>query len=194
MINKQYYITPIRNPQRGFTVVETLVALGILVIGLSGGFAAVSTSLRSTTLSKEQVTAFYLAQEAVELVRYVRDTNSLQGNNWLHGLAENVGDPCGDEKICYVDGSILPIGWGTCSASDWTACPVLRKHDTSHYYTYNTGGTSPTIFTRSIQITRPVITNVPADDVIGVEVRVTWPRPNGGMSSYVVHSILYDLR
>jgi len=169
---------------KGFTVVEALVALGVLVLAISGGFAAVSLSLNRASLSKEQVTAFYLAQEAMELVRYQRDSNNLAGSDWLSGLAENASDPCGAQKICRVDGPTL--AWTACGAS-WGTCPVLKKSGTTHLYNYTNGDN--TIFRREVQITQPYSVN--SDDIINVEVRVSWDRP-GGTEQFVANGIFYN--
>ena len=175
------------NRKRGFTVVEALVALGILVVGLSGGFAAVSLSLNRSTLSKQQVTAFYLAQEAMEMVRYERDSNGLAGNGWLQGLTES-GDPCEGEEICRVDAPSAT--WTSCGES-WGSCPSLRQYDTSRLYTHSTSNSTETIYKREVQITEDVVAGQP--DVINVEVRVTWNH-SGDDESFIVNGIFYNHR
>lgn len=169
----------------GFTVVEALVALGILVVGLSGGFAAVSLSLNRSTLSKEQVTAFYLAQEAMEIVRYTRDSNSLAGSPWLSGFAEDAGDPCGGETVCRVDAT--SFAWTSCGSTSWGNCPVLRQHNTLRLYTHSLSNTTDTIYKREIKVVKPSV------DLIEVEVRVTWNH-TGEPQSFIVTGIFYDFR
>lgn len=168
---------------KGFTVVETLVALSILVLVVSGGFAAVSLSVNRSILSKEQVIAFYLAQEGMEMVRNKRDNNGLAGVDWLTGLTN--GGPCASGNICRVDATILPSGsWSLCGGS-WGTCPVLRNSGTpDHLYGYNVGWNA-TPFTREIRITEP------GTDLIEVEIRVTWPH-DGVTQQFVVNGVFYD--
>jgi prepilin-type N-terminal cleavage/methylation domain-containing protein len=59
--------------QSGFSLVETLVAITILLIVITGPLAISSSAAKSTSFSSEQVTAFFLAQEGVELVEKARN-------------------------------------------------------------------------------------------------------------------------
>jgi prepilin-type N-terminal cleavage/methylation domain-containing protein len=59
--------------QSGFSLVETLVAITILLIVIVGPLSISSQSARSTSFASEQVIAFFLAQEGVEIVQKVRD-------------------------------------------------------------------------------------------------------------------------
>lgn len=59
--------------QSGFSLVETLVAITILLLVIVGPMTISSSSARSTTFASEQVTAFFLAQEGAELIEKVRN-------------------------------------------------------------------------------------------------------------------------
>lgn len=59
--------------QSGFTLVETLVAITILLIVMIGPMTISSQTAKSSTFASEQVTAFFLAQEGVELAQKARD-------------------------------------------------------------------------------------------------------------------------
>ena len=59
--------------QSGFSLVETLVAVTILLIVITGPLTLVSNSARSTNFANDQVMAFFLAQEGLEIVQSVRD-------------------------------------------------------------------------------------------------------------------------
>lgn len=71
----------------GFTLIETLVAISILLIAITGPLGIVASSLKSSYFARDQITAFYLAQEGLEFVRNFRDTNSLKNlstnTSWL---------------------------------------------------------------------------------------------------------------
>jgi prepilin-type N-terminal cleavage/methylation domain-containing protein len=59
--------------QSGFSLVETLVAITILLIVIVGPLSISSQSARSTSFASEQVIAFFLAQEGIEIVQKARD-------------------------------------------------------------------------------------------------------------------------
>ena len=61
---------------QGFSLIETLIAVSILMIAITGPFALVQAGLMSSYHQRNQVTATYLAQEALEFIKSIRDTNS----------------------------------------------------------------------------------------------------------------------
>lgn len=135
---------------QGFTLVEAMVAISILLMTLVGSMNLVVQSISSSILAKNQVMAFNLSQEAVEFVRNTKDTNILQGggDNWLFGL-----DPCLDSKKCVVDSPNNIIA--ECSSG---GCPVLRFDPSSSLYGYETSGSwsdsVSTLFTREVFLER----------------------------------------
>ena len=83
------------NSRGGFTLVETLVAIFVIVTALTAAYSAAQASLKSSTRARDQVVAFYLAQEGFELVKNVRDSNVQARLDWLDGLDSTcVGDTC----------------------------------------------------------------------------------------------------
>ena len=76
---------------KGFSIIETIVAIAILSFVMVAPLTLAQRSLNASIYAQDQVTAFYLAQEAIEYVRNVRDNNNLAGlsgsSNWLSGFA-----------------------------------------------------------------------------------------------------------
>lgn len=172
--------------KRGFTVIEALVAIGILTVAISGGFVAVSHSLKKASFTKEQVTAFFMAQEGMEAVRYKRDTNSLSGAAWDAGLSAS-GSPCASPNVCRVDATTMTF---TSCGTAWGSCPVLKQNQTT--YLYNHSGGVDTIFKREIQVTPLTsVPNIPDGNVMQVEVRVTWEH-NGEDQEFITNGLLYN--
>lgn len=60
---------------RGFTLIETMVAIALLMVALIPPMSLAAQSLTTAYFARDQITAFYLAQEGVEIVRSVRDAN-----------------------------------------------------------------------------------------------------------------------
>jgi prepilin-type N-terminal cleavage/methylation domain-containing protein len=133
-----------KTKNRGFTLIEALVAIAILTISIAGPITIASKGLASAVFARDQITAFYLAQEAVEYIRNQRDENNLNGNDWLDGLSE-----CMDENICTIDINesnpndiIAQCPGGVCS--------VLKYDDDINFYNYSTGEDSN--FTRETNV------------------------------------------
>jgi len=87
-----------KNKEEGFTMIETLVAISVLVVSIAAPMTLAAQSLASAFYARDQVTAFHLAQEAVEAIRVTRDGNvlrSVQGTptNLLAGIPSIEGDP-----------------------------------------------------------------------------------------------------
>lgn len=118
---------------KGFTIIESLVAISILATVVIGTMSAVQSSLSSSIFSKEQIVAFYLAQEAIEQIRNLRDENRLNGRDWLTGLAANSSDPCYFGNSCMVS-PVFNTAPTRCSGPG--ACPLLRQNVADSFYGY----------------------------------------------------------
>jgi len=62
---------------KGFTLVETMVAITILTLAVTGALFTANTALVAASIARDQLTASYLAQESVEYVRWMRDNEYL---------------------------------------------------------------------------------------------------------------------
>lgn len=116
-----------------FSIIETIVAIAILSVAVVAPLTLAQRGLFGSVYAQQQVTAFYLAQEAIEYVRSVRDGNFLAssaGASWLSGLAG-----CISPNICNMD-STLP---GTVSQqivdcrTDVTGCKMTYNPVTGIY-------------------------------------------------------------
>jgi len=148
---------------KGFTIIETLVAIAILVAVIVGATGAVQAGISSYIYSKDQIVAFYLAQESFEQVRNLRDENRLAGRNWLYGFTQNSGDPCYFGNACASDAITATLE--RCPAVG--NCPAVRQNATTGFYGLDDSW-SPTIFEREI-----TITSIGSDEV-AVMVTISW--------------------
>jgi len=146
---------------RGFTLIETLVAISVLLLSLAGPLTLAVQSLNSAYYARDQITAFYLAQEAVEYVRAVRDQNYLSTKPWLTSLDGVGGDNCIDAE-CTVN--FPDFTHATCSG---TCGPVLLNKATG-LYGDDTGDAS--IYTRTLRL--ETIEGV--DNEVIIRVNVSW--------------------
>ena len=104
----------------GFTMVELLVATGVVMLVLAGIGAGVTFSVRNTTFSKEKTLSVRYAQEAVEWLRNQRDVlgwtafyevvsaDGIQFNYCLDTLPSNIDD------FVAINAEDEPITSGNC--------------------------------------------------------------------------------
>src|SRR3989344_8702148 len=90
---------------KGFTIIETLVAVAILMISIAGPLTIAHKGLLAAVYAHDNVTASYLAQDAMEYIKNVKDYNILRSTEtsppgfWLSGL---VG-VCTSSNSCRID-------------------------------------------------------------------------------------------
>ena len=132
----------------GFTLVEALVALSILIVGIISGFILVTKALYDVTIIQDRLTASFLAQEGVELVRQIRDSNYLKSlggtsTDWDNNLKTD-GD--------YLISANIDTGTVILPLPFWQD-KSLYYHPSSGVYNYdNSGGAVSTVFKRKINI------------------------------------------
>lgn len=90
----------IKKSKSGFSLVETLVAIFILAMAIAAAMTVANSSLQASFYARDRIAAFFLAQEAIELIKNKRDVNGLSGNRWLGGIAnwDSYGGWCGENS------------------------------------------------------------------------------------------------
>lgn len=131
---------------RGFTLLETMVAIFILVLSITGPMVFAQSGLRAAFLARDQVTAFFLAQDAIETIKNIRDENGLQGDPWLSDICvDSSTGPC----VIKIDTTVADPVAETCLGG---TCPPLYL-DPDARYVYDTGSPNvPSRFTRTIYV------------------------------------------
>lgn len=125
-----------------FTLVEALIAMSILIIGIISSFILVTRALYNTSIIQDRLTASFLAQEGLELVREIRDSNYIKkinggSNGWADGLQSGI------YRISFENGleKITDLSEAT-----------LYFHDDTGLFDYIPEGGVLTSFNRQIQI------------------------------------------
>lgn len=125
---------------RGFTLIETMVALTIVLVAVVGPISLIGNSLGDIYYARDQMVAINLAQEGIEVVRQKRDSNLLAGVAWNTGLTDS---------SYFVDaGKSPPLI--TCSSCDQK---IYLDGSTGLYYQGVTG--------TATQFSRIVTTSIP---------------------------------
>jgi len=113
--------------QSAFTLIEIMAVVLIVAIGLVGTSQLVVQTLQAQTINRSTIIAYQLAQEGIELVRYIRDTNWIEGaSSWDDGLDR--GNYC----IDYRNPVLIPaVDITDCQlyrdANDWYIHPLLQS-------------------------------------------------------------------
>ena len=155
--------------ERGFTLVETLIAITILASAVAGTMTIAFQGLRGAQIARDQLTASNLAQEGMDLIRAQRDENYLSNqldevddSEWIIGLDV----PCAAPSGCTVDMTDPTANPTACPGT----CPPLRFEASSGRYSQRTTpGWTITPFTRKI-----VMTSASPNQYYLVTVTVSW--------------------
>ena len=137
-----------QNTERGFTLIETFVAISILMLALVGPLSLAQQSLSSATSSADQITAFFLAQDAFEYIRNVRDSNLKNGDDWLTGFTTG---NCLD-RTCRIDTSDDAVMSSAVQACSGSTCLLLYNQSLNAYSHKTSAGWVDSRFSREIFI------------------------------------------
>lgn len=101
--NAYNYIQKVKKAKNGFTIIETLVAIGILMVVIAGPLTVAHEGLSASIIAKDQLIASYLAQDAIEYVSYVRDRNILRSENWVNYFYNPFNPGIGNSNTCKTE-------------------------------------------------------------------------------------------
>lgn len=189
-----------------------MVAISLLMVALIAPMSLASQSLTAAYYARSQITAFYLAQEGIEIVRSARDANIIT-------IAENRSGACSPMTIfCGI-----PYGTTAATAPSFTVdplqtitsaldtclpggCPPLQTNESVYGYAPGcepsggsgtwgttdcgtTGGWTDTTFTRTV---KAYLINSANPDEMRVSVTVTWQQGSYHTQSFTINEDLYQ--
>lgn len=175
--------------RRGFTLVETVVALALIMATLVGPVALVVRGIHVFTPSQDKLIALNLAQEGIELVRLVRDNN--MACDFLNGEDPWAWDrdPAGGSMHGGMEADMQQPFLGVSCGGRTIAFPRLTSSCTrtlrlgtagvdAGIYGYQSG--NPTTFIRCITVRSPAMPPdtgsppIPPRDQMDVISEVAW--------------------
>ena len=156
----------LRGAVKGFTLIEPLVAISLLTIAIVAPMTLVTKSLSAAMYARDQVAAFYLAQEGIEAVRAIRDGNIL--NNAINGTSDDILAFIPGGNLFTVDARFRDANdvIDACAATGCDPLEIIELIPEGTLYGYGSG--VPTRFTRTLDATK--ISN----DEIRIDVEVKW--------------------
>lgn len=168
---------PLRSPNSasltGFTMLETIVAIAILLAAILGPVTLITRGLFGSTFSKNKIVALHLAEEGIEFVRTIRENNKLceavgaPGWDWrrssnglglMMGPGQTVDATNLDNVTCGPVGTELTFSNPHLSSpcSQAAGPKLLRETAGINKGRYGYISGTPSIFTRCLTITQPV--------------------------------------
>jgi len=173
-----YFRTSPKKQKKGFTLVETLIAITILMMAVVEPMALTAQSLKTAYYSRDQITASHLAQEAIEAVRSVRD------GQILTIALTSPSNPVDIFGSIPVDQDFIIDTTNNAMTPCIGSCPPLQTNGT--LYAYNAGWVN-TGFTRVVHASY-----VPGStDEILLKVTVTWRTSSYPMRTITIYENLY---
>ncbi len=172
--------------KKGFTIVETLVAITVLMIAISGPLTVSFRALNAAVASRDQMIASFLAQDAMEYARNLKDNNISDGapEGWLQTIGE-----CTIKNKCSVDTTTniirpecLKFTGGRCN---------LYKDQTGKYNHVSASGSFATPFYRTMYVQ-----NIQAnseEESAELIVDVIWTTGSYATASTTFRSTIYNI-
>lgn len=189
---------------KGFTLIETMLAVFMLTVALDGFFTLISNSLFSARYSRNEITANYLLQEATDYIRNDRDTVAFQNINpgtddgWNNFQKKYKDGGCfgtfsPGENGCYIEPADITSSPKACDLASTTFgtlnCPLFYYDENASgndFYTYIDNGKPPVNFKRRVLMQ----VNPNRTDEVDVKVTVEWLNGNLVRSRSLVTSLL----
>ncbi|MFA6000012.1 MAG: prepilin-type N-terminal cleavage/methylation domain-containing protein [Candidatus Paceibacterota bacterium] len=172
----------IRQNNRGFTLVETLVAISIFTMSVLTLLIILSQGISSVNYAKNKIIAEYLAQEGIEYMNNIRDTNVITASTASVGWNDFKAqiNSCFTLDGCYLNDNDLFDGGASLTVKNLSYtpctgnCPALLYdlgNSSNGKYNYSYGLT--TTFVRKITTTQV------SPDEIKVTSSVSWSQGSG---------------
>ncbi len=151
----------LRFNEKGFTLLEVIIAVFIISVGVGGVAKLMPSLIAGASLNQSRLTAAYLAQEGMEIVRNIRDTNWLEAHyidgsiEWDDGLANcSVGCEVDYSSVAQLSPLLIAYGSGR-----------YLNIDSVGLYSYGAG--TQTKFKRKITVQV-------AGDILTININVHW--------------------
>lgn len=188
--------------KKGFTLIETMIAIFILLVSITGPLTFAQSGLRASFFARDQITAFYLAQDAIETLKNLRDDSGLTpGETWLDdfdfggsGGCQPTSNPA-ETAVCNFDvnpeasilkdNSCTPSCTGSGCAS--ATCNKLRYNQGTKRFTLFNSVDPLSKYTRTIFVTQ----TVPGQEV-QIIVKVSWDSNFFGTKEVIAQENIYN--
>lgn len=137
----------LKDKQKGFSLLEVMIAVFITAVGLVGILSLANISLRASSFGENRLIASGLAQEGIEIIRDMR-RSEIEWDDWYNTILN------GNYLVQYNNPNLI----------SYSEIPL--KIDGNNFYQYDNGSNS--IFYRKVTLNK-----ISADEV-KVVVEIKW--------------------
>lgn len=163
---------------RGFTLIETLVAVVLFSATIAGLLSLARLTINSGSVTKEDITASYLAQDGLEFLVSIRDSDLMGEDNHFFEFFTS-GNPC-TANDCVIEttasGDAVADVIEECSST----CIPLKYNTATGKYTYLSG--TPSIYRRTLRVEHLALSEGGTE--LKMTVTVTWQNSAGVTNEY----------
>jgi prepilin-type N-terminal cleavage/methylation domain-containing protein len=189
----------------GFTLVETLVAIAILMIAIAGPLTVAEKGLSAAIYARDHLIGSYLAQDGMESIKNIVDTNQIYigstpnsdlGERWFvakESSGSNIDlTGCTFSSPCSIDttGNVVIVNW--CITINNNPCDPLYL-GSGGYTMDNTNPATP--FTRYFYVQPFSLggnANGGANNAANIVMTVTWPGDVVGGGGVILEDTMFD--
>ncbi len=170
----------------GFTLLEVMIAIFFLTVGIGGAFTVIQRTVGLSYINASRLVAANLAQEGIEIVRNIRDTNWIEGEDWDKGIGiQYTGTPL-DSVYYEVQYNDKEADIVVCvTPCDYNDMRFLNIDEDSFYSYKDSGIYTTTKFKRKIAISDK------DSDKLKVTVIVEW-QERGTTHNFTAQEYLYN--
>lgn len=183
----------------GFSLMEVMLSVAILSLGIVASFTLIASSMAVFSNATNKIIAANLAQDGIERVRQVRDTNWLQGDDWDDRIKGDVNPRKTIKFFCMDAGESdnlmsLPSDINDCGSN----CQIYIYKDGRDNQCYSDNfngnpisagyGSTATNFYRFIRLAKK--TDINSNEYIEVTVDVKWTK---GGQNYILPAVKENL-
>lgn len=164
------FLLNIKKDRRGQILIESIVAISIGVMAVTGALSLLTSSLGSNNDLGQRATGTYLAAEGIEVVKSLIDKNYVNGSAWNAGISN------GSHEVEYDSSSLLNEDERR-----------LYFHSNTGIYDYDDSGVQTT-FNRVVQIE-----NINSNE-IEVRSTVSWIERGGETNQITLEDHFFNWR
>lgn len=148
----------------GFTLIETLVAISVLMLAIASPMTIAQNGLSTAMYAREKVVAEFLAQDAIEYVKYIRDTRMSESAV----LGDHSTKWKNDFALC-LNNSGCKIDTNKSSVTAYASTDFLYFHNDTGIYDYDSTSGTKTSYSRKVFLTEDgLVKTLGTDDIQGV--------------------------
>ena len=183
---------------KGFTLIETMVAISILITAITGPMVLAASSIRATRDARNELVATHLAEEGIEVLHNVRDNNvtNYPAGSWMMGILPNCsGSGCVVDVTAQDPTNVwAPAAVISCTAGCTNESQVFYYKNTGLYRQFSAPLGAPwvkTPFRRTISVIGVDNGSNPQQQV-RIVVTVTYLGFGGALKTLTVDDDLYN--